>query len=207
LSAPTVDDSVFDKHLHELIKLEEENPEFILKDSPTQKVGGTASSNFEKREHAFRPMLSLSNAFNNEDLIKFDKRVRESLDLESVEYTVEPKIDGISISLHYKDGKFFEAITRGDGKVGEIVTDNISRIKSIPKEISIKEEINFRGEVFMPNSKFEEINNKRSLEGVELFANPRNATSGTVRQLNPDVVEERGLDIFIYFAYKLDGNA
>jgi DNA ligase (NAD+) len=120
---------------------------------------------------------------------------------------VEPKIDGISISLHYRDGKFFEAITRGDGKVGELVTENISRIKSIPNTIEIKEEIDFRGEVYMPNSVFEEINNKRALEGIDLFANPRNATSGTVRQLNPDVVEERGLEIFVYFAYKKDGNA
>jgi DNA ligase (NAD+) len=205
LSKPSVDDSVFDNALNELIKLENEYPEFSDENSPTKKVGSSLSNTFEKKEHSFRSMLSLSNAFNFDDLVKFEDRIKKEIDIDEIEYSVEPKIDGISISLVYKNGHLIEALTRGDGKIGEVVTNNVKEINDIPKTIKNKEHINFRGEIYMPNSSFERINNERAKNSLNLFANPRNATSGTMRQLDSKIVKERGLSSFIYAAYTESG--
>ena len=206
LSSPSVDDAIFDATLKELQILEEKYPEYILDNSPTQNVGGSVQSIFEKRKHRFFKMLSLSNVFNEQEIIKFDKRVRELLDTDEIEYTVEPKIDGISISIYYEDGILVEALTRGDGEYGEDVTNNVLQIKSVPKLIAHKDPIVVRGEIYMPNSSFEALNELRSKEGKELYANPRNITSGTMRQLDSNVVKERNLEIFTYFALNEKGN-
>lgn len=153
-------------------------------------------------------MLSLSNSFSETDLIKFDKRVKEMLDIsEDIKYSIEPKIDGISISLHYDKGVLVEALTRGDGEVGEVVTANVKQIKNLPHQIDFKEPINFRGEIYLSNLEFERINNDRMLKGEQVFSNPRNAAAGTMRQKNPMIVSERTLSIFVYSAHTSNGEA
>ncbi len=198
---PSVDDVTFDQAINELIALEKKYPDLLTKDSPTQKVGGFASSSFKKLPHPIKPMLSLQNAFDKNDLFDFDKQIKKILNTsQDICYTVEPKIDGVSISLHYKNGKLVNALTRGDGIIGEDVTENIKQIIHVKKEISLKEEINLRGEVFMPLSSFDQINHQNLLNNQPLLANPRNGTSGTIRQLDPLVTKKRNLDLFVYFA-------
>lgn len=197
--SPTVHDSVYDKTLAELFALEKEFPSLATKDSPTQTVGAISveSSTFEKTKHEIS-MLSLDNAFEFDDLISFDKKIRE----ESNEYSyfVEPKIDGLSISLIYKNGSLFKAITRGDGVIGEDVTNNAKQIKNIPNNIPFKNELTIRGEIFMSDEAFEIVNKKRIENGEVLLANPRNAASGTMRQLDPLIVKERKLRMIAYWA-------
>ncbi len=203
-----VDDSLFDETLKELFELEKKYPKLITKNSPTQTVGKLESSSFEKIEHKI-PMLSLKNGFNESDLFHFDGQIKNFLkekELENVEYYVEPKIDGLSISLIYKNGLLFRAITRGDGITGEDVTNNIKQISDIPLEVDIETEFEVRGEIYMPLNVFEKINNKRKKNDEILLANPRNAASGTIRQLNPLVVKERNLKSIIYWAYNIDKN-
>ncbi len=199
--APTVDDSVYDKTLAELFALEKEFPELITSDSPTQTVGAgkvaLEASSFEKTEHEIS-MLSLENAFDNDDLIDFDRKVKEEAN--SYSYYVEPKIDGLSISLIYNDGQLIKAITRGDGFVGEDVTNNAKQISNIPQTIKHEGSITIRGEIFMPDDSFAKANKERELNSEALFANPRNAASGTMRQLNPQIVKDRGLKMFAYWA-------
>ncbi len=198
---PSVDDVTFDQALNKLIALEKEYPDLITKDSPTQKVGGFASSSFEKLPHPIKPMLSLQNAFNREDLFDFDKQIKKILNTkENIDYTVEPKIDGVSISLQYQNGKLIRALTRGDGIIGEDVTQNIMQIENVKKTISLKKEINLRGEVFMPISSFDQINHENLLNNRPPLANPRNGTSGTIRQIDAMVTKKRHLDLFVYFA-------
>ncbi|MCK5806767.1 MAG: NAD-dependent DNA ligase LigA [Mycoplasmataceae bacterium] len=190
---PTVSDSVYDASYNQLVELENEYPELKLKDSVTNRVGGETDDRFTKVEHR-NPMLSLSNAFNDEALLKFDKQIKDLLHTnKDIEYTIEYKIDGLSISLLYIDGKLDKAVTRGNGLVGEDVTHNVLEIKDVPKTIDSKETMEIRGEAFMPLDVFEELNAK----GAN-FANPRNAAAGTLRQLDSNISKERKLSTFMY---------
>ena len=196
LDKPSVPDAVYDQLLHELIELETLYPDLIFPDSPTQRVGGTPLSNFEKVRHE-RPMLSLSNVFNEEDLRDFDKRVRGGAG-DSVEYVCELKIDGLAVSLHYENGKFVRGLTRGDGRVGEDITVNLRTVRSIPLKLKEPVSVEVRGEVFMPKKSFHALNGAREERGEELFANPRNAAAGSLRQLDSKIAAKRNLDVFIY---------
>ena len=194
LDNPSVEDREYDRYMQELQDLENENPQYFDINSPTQRVGGKVLDGFVKVEHK-RSMLSLGNAYNLEDLQAFDERViKEGKTL----YVVELKIDGLAMSLHYNHGKFVQAVTRGDGSVGEDVSENIRCIKSIPMEIPYTKELEVRGEIFMPKASFERINKEKEENGEVLFANPRNAAAGTIRQLDTGVVAKRKLDGFWY---------
>lgn len=195
LDKPTISDYDYDQKFAELLKLEEENPEFFDASSPSQKVGGEILDAFVKVEHDV-PMYSLSNAFNEEDLMDFDRRVKALNS--NLEYDVELKIDGLAMSLEYVAGRLVRAITRGNGLVGEDVTHNIKVIDSIPLRLNEDVDVVVRGEVFMPHESFQKINQKRLEEGFDLFANCRNAASGTIRQLDSSIVAQRGLDGFWY---------
>lgn len=198
LDKPSVPDAEFDKLLRELILIEQDNPELQTPDSPTVRVGGQAADKFEKVTHVV-PMLSLGNAFNMEDLEAFDQRVRAGLlPGEEIEYVAELKIDGLAISLRYENGVFVLGATRGDGSVGENVSANLKTIKSIPLKLNAPINIEARGEVFMPKKSFLSLNEERANNGEELFANPRNAAAGSLRQLDPKIAAKRNLDIFIY---------
>lgn len=196
LDNPTVSDQVYDQKMKELIELEEQFPDLVTDDSPTQRVGGTPLDKFEKVNHTV-PMLSLSNAFSEEDLRDFDRRVREHV-TRDFKYVCELKIDGLAVSLRYENGKFVQGATRGDGRTGEDITQNLKTIKSIPLTIKNNETIEVRGEAYMPKKSFIALNEKRKEEGLELFANPRNAAAGSLRQLDPKIAASRNLNIFIY---------
>lgn len=192
---PSVPDSEYDKLLHELIEIEEKYPEFKSTDSPTVRVGGEAQSSFEKVNHD-TPMLSLGNAFNEEDLRKFDQRIRDSIG--QVEYMCELKIDGLAVSLKYENGRFVQGLTRGDGTTGEDITENLRTIHAIP--LKIKEPLNFevRGEAYMPRRSFFHLNNEKEQNGEQPFANPRNAAAGSLRQLDSKLAAKRKLSVFLY---------
>ncbi len=194
---PTVDDSVYDNALAELFALENEYPELITHDSPTQTVGMLESSSFKKTKHEIS-MLSLKNAFNDEDLLHFDKQIKK--ESTNYSYFVEPKIDGLSISLIYQNGKLVKALTRGDGVVGEDVTNNAKQISNIPQSINYDKEITIRGEIYISHSSFNKINKERLDNDEEPLANPRNAASGTMRQLDPSIVKERNLEMIAYWS-------
>ena len=196
LDKPEVTDAVYDQLLNELIELENLYPDLIFPDSPTQRVGGTPISNFEKVTHS-SPMLSLSNVFNEEDIREFDKRVRSGAG-DNIEYVCELKIDGLAVALHYENGKFVRGATRGDGRVGEDITVNLRTVRTIPLKLNDSIEIEVRGEVFMPKKSFHGLNEERGERGEELFANPRNAAAGSLRQLDPKIAASRNLDVFIY---------
>jgi DNA ligase (NAD+) len=197
---PEITDEEYDALKRELEKLEKEFPHFKLPNSPTDKVGALAQSSFEKVEHKI-PMLSLSNAFNAEELRAFDKRLKRKLNSDdTIEYICELKFDGLAVSVHYMDGELFRASTRGDGHIGEDITENIKMVSHIPLQLNepAPPEIEFRGEVFMPIAEFEKLNEKRKQNKEKLFANPRNAASGSLRQQDVNVTKQRGLDLFIY---------
>ena len=195
LDAPTISDFDYDAMLRRLSKLEEANPELVTSDSPTQRVGGQPVSAFLPVKHEV-PLESLSNAYSLEELIEFDRRVRT---LTASDYVVEPKIDGLSVALEYENGIFIRGATRGDGVVGEDVTENLRTIRSIPLKFDgAPERLIVRGEVFMPKSVFERLNIQRELNEEPLFANPRNAAAGSIRQLDPKIAASRGLDILIF---------
>lgn len=201
LDSPVISDEEYDMMLRKLKELEEKWG-YILPDSPTQRVGAAPSEKFEKAEHR-EPMLSLDNAFSIEELRDFDARVKRLLGSnEKIEYTVEPKYDGLAVELSYKDGLLHRASTRGDGYVGEDITQNIKTIKAIPLRIEgveqIPEEIDIRGEVYMNIDEFERINRERIEKGEPVFANPRNAASGSVRQLDPSITASRKLFMSCY---------
>lgn len=196
LDKPSVPDSEYDEKLQELLTLEEEFPELVTADSPTQRVGGQPLEGFEKVEHTVR-MLSLGNAFNEEDLRDFDRRVRDNLK-QDVTYVCELKIDGLAVSLTYTDGQFTQGSTRGDGSVGEVITSNLRTIRSIPLSISEEATIEVRGEAFMPKKSFLALNEIKTKNEEEPFANPRNAAAGSLRQLDPKIAASRNLDIFLY---------
>lgn len=192
---PSVPDSEYDKLLHELIDIEREHPELKTDDSPTVRVGGTPVSAFEKVDHD-TPMLSLGNAFSEEDLLVFDKRVKDEVG--EVEYMVELKIDGLAVSLKYVDGVFVQGLTRGDGTTGENITQNLKTIHAIPLTLSVPLTFEVRGEAYMPRKSFLALNAYREKVGEPLAANPRNAAAGSLRQLDSKLTAKRKLDIFLY---------
>lgn len=196
LDRPSVPDSEYDQLMRELTLIEEQFPDLITPDSPTQRVGGEVMSAFEKVEHR-TPMLSLGNAFNEADLRDFDRRVKQIVG-DDVEYVCELKIDGLAISLRYENGLFIQGATRGDGTIGEDITTNLKTIRSIPLRLKQEFSIEVRGEAYMPKKSFEKLNQVKEENGEEPFANPRNAAAGSLRQLDPRIAASRNLDIFLY---------
>ena len=194
---PQISDTEYDTLYKQLEKLEQEYPEFILDNSPTQRVGDRVLDEFEKVIHKV-PMLSLSNTFSIEDLRDFDSRISKLSSDDSIEYICELKIDGLAISINYENGKLVSAATRGDGMVGENVTENIKTIFSIPKTLKTKKSFEVRGEVYLPKKSFELLNKEREENNEVLFANPRNAAAGSLRQLDSKITAKRRLSAFIY---------
>ena len=200
LDNPTMPDFEYDRLLRELEELEEANPELRAANSPTQRVGGEALSQFQKVEHPV-PLMSLQDVFSPEELQEFLDKMDAS-----VCFSVEPKIDGLSVALEYIDGQFIRGATRGDGTVGEDVTENLKTIRSIPMTIpDAPPRLIVRGEVFMPKKNFEALNERQEAEGKALFANPRNAAAGSLRQLDPKIAAKRGLDIYIFNVQLIEG--
>ena len=200
LDDPEISDTRYDALLAELRALEAAYPDLVTPDSPTQRVGGAPSAAFGEVVHAV-PMLSLDNAFSEQDVLDFDRRVRERLDVETVEYSAEPKIDGLAISLRYEDGRLVQAATRGDGTKGEDVTANVRAIRSVPLALSgpqLPALLEVRGEVYMTRRSFEALNRRARERGEKTFVNPRNAAAGSLRQLDPKVTASRALDLFCY---------
>ncbi|MFV0249853.1 MAG: NAD-dependent DNA ligase LigA [Bacilli bacterium] len=195
LDNPKISDQEYDKYLRELINLEIKYPSLKLNNSPTSKIGGEVISDFKKIIHNV-PMMSLSNVFNEDEIIRFDEKIRK--EFSNPEYIVELKIDGLSVSLYYENGEFIKASTRGDGIVGEDITHNVKTIKSIPLELKEKIDIEVRGEIYMSKNVFNSLNQIRQQEGKELFANPRNAAAGSIRQLDSKIAASRKLDCFLY---------
>ncbi|MFS0690399.1 NAD-dependent DNA ligase LigA [Sporosarcina sp. 179-K 8C2 HS] len=195
LDRPIVPDSVYDSLMQELLSIEAENPDLIYPDSPTQRVGGEILESFSKVVHEY-PMLSLSNAFNEEDIRDFDRRVQAGTGKAS--YICELKIDGLAVSLKYENGTFVQGSTRGDGTVGEDITANLKTIRTIPLKLSEPVTIEVRGEAYMPKKSFMRLNEARDENGEEPFANPRNAAAGSLRQLDPKIAASRNLAVFIY---------
>ncbi len=203
LDEPSVTDYEYDMLLRKLIKMEEENPAIIAPDSPSQKVGGKILKGFESVVHAVK-MQSLQDAFSEDEIRDFDKRVKAVCP--NAEYTVEPKIDGLSVSLEYENSLLVRGSTRGDGQVGEDVTNNLKTVKSIPLKTNVPvERLEVRGEVFMPKKSFEKLNFEREENGETTFANPRNAAAGSLRQLDSSVAAKRNLDIFIFNVQSVTG--
>ena len=196
LDDPTMPDFEYDRLLRELEELEAEYPEFAAADSPTKRVGGEALSQFEKVNHPV-PLMSLQDVFSMEELNEFLEKILAAEP--AAAFSVEPKIDGLSVALEYVDGKFLRGATRGDGNVGEDVTENLKTIRSIPMVLeNAPPRLIVRGEVFMPKKSFEKLNARQEAEGKPLFANPRNAAAGSLRQLDPKIAAARGLDIFVF---------
>lgn len=208
---PVVPDAVYDEYMKELIQLESENPELITADSPSQRVGGEVLEGFTKVTHTY-PMLSLSNAFGEEDLRDFDRKIRQAIG-DKFNYVCELKIDGLAIALKYENGVFVQGATRGDGTVGEDITANLKTVRAIPLRLKEPVTIEVRGEAYMPKKSFENLNAARAERGEELFANPRNAAAGSLRQLDPKIAASRHLAAFIYAiggdgeAYNIDSHA
>ena len=195
LDNPTITDQEYDKYIRELFELEERYPEYIRDDSPTRRVGGKVLDEFKKITHKI-PMMSLSNVFNESEIREFDERIRK-VGI-NPDYECELKIDGLSVSLIYENGKFISASTRGDGVVGEDITENVKTIKTIPLKINKNIDIEVRGEIYMSKSVFNSINKIREEQGKSLLQNPRNAAAGSIRQLDSKVAASRKLDSFIY---------
>jgi len=196
LDQPTVSDATYDALMRELIELEGRHPEYLTDDSPSQRVGGEVSEKFEKVEHE-TPMLSLGNVFSETELREFDDRIRKVVS--TYDYTVELKIDGLSVSIVYQDGKFVRAATRGNSLIGEDISTNVKTIKSVPLNVDFEGRLEVRGEIFMSKNRFNHLNKERIKHGEEPFKNPRNAAAGTIRQLDSKIVHQRGLDAFIYY--------
>ena len=207
LDDPKIMDAEFDQFMIELKKIESEHPDLITPDSPTQRVGGKPREGFLKAPHS-SPMLSLDNTYSEDELRNWERRVRELSGREDIDYVCELKLDGMSLALHYESGKLVRGITRGDGTIGEDVTLNVRTVRSIPlsipldklKKAGIPADFEVRGEMLMPIAAFRKMNEEREQKGLSVFANPRNATAGTVRQLEPSITAQRRLD---YFAYAL----
>ena len=196
LDDPTMPDFEYDAKLRRLEELEAAHPELAAADSPTKRVGGEALSQFEKVTHAV-PLESLRDVFSVEELADFDAHLRETLP--DAAYSVEPKVDGLSVALEYEDGVFVRGATRGDGQIGEDVTENLRTVRSIPMRLEgAPRRLIVRGEVFMPKAVFAALNREREENGEPLFANPRNAAAGSLRQLDPKVAARRSLDILIF---------
>src|SRR5579863_4466039 len=198
LDDPEITDAQFDQLMNELQKIEIEHPDLITPDSPTQRVGGKPREGFLKAPHS-SPMLSLDNTYNVDDLRNWERRVHELSGRKDIDYVCELKLDGMSLALRYEDGQLVRGITRGDGTVGEDVTLNVRTVRSIPlsipkdklKQAGIPQDFEVRGEMLMPLAAFKKMNDEREQKGLSQFANPRNATAGTVRQLEPSVTAKR----------------
>lgn len=203
LDNPSVPDSEYDKLMNELIAIEKANPELITPFSPTQRVGGTVLSSFNKIKHK-RMMLSLANAFNEADIRDFDKKIRDVLHVDKVEYMCEVKIDGLAMSLDFIDGHLNYAATRGDGNEGEDVTNNVLTIKSIPTIVKEDRDFEVRGEVYMPKKVLNDLNKEREANGETLLANARNAAAGSIRQLDSSIAAKRKLEAFWYYLVNAD---
>ncbi len=197
LNDPEIEDAEYDRLMRELIELEERYPELVVPDSPTQRIGAAPLDAFATVRHRV-PMMSLANAFGREELEAFDARVRRALEVDRVTYVAELKIDGVAVSLTYDNGVFVRGATRGDGEVGEDVTQNLRTVDSVPLRLRMPLSGEVRGEVFMTKEGFSRLNERRAAEGSPLFANPRNASAGSLRQLDPKVTAERPLDVFCY---------
>ncbi|MEQ1311160.1 NAD-dependent DNA ligase LigA [Acinetobacter sp. XH1639] len=202
MDQPSISDSEYDHLFHQLKALEQQHPECIQVDTPTNKVGGQALSKFESVTHAV-PMLSLGNVFNQEDLFAFARRIDERLPNQKVQYEVELKLDGLAISLWYENGVLVRGVTRGDGETGEDITQNVKTIRNLPKVLSsqhqaIPEFLEVRGEVLMPKQGFEKLNADQEAKGEKTFANPRNAAAGSLRQLDPNIAASRPLAFYAY---------
>ncbi|MCQ2794895.1 MAG: NAD-dependent DNA ligase LigA [Bacilli bacterium] len=195
---PTVSDAEYDNLMDELIHIETNHPELKSPFSPTQRVGGKVLESFEKVKHK-RMMLSLADVFNEDEVRDFDRKVREALDVTQVDYMAEMKIDGLAMSLDYVDGQLNYAATRGDGNIGENVTNNVITIKSIPTRIKTTKPFEVRGEIFMPKKSLEKLNAERSEKKEALFANARNAAAGSIRQLDSKIAASRGLEGYWYY--------
>jgi DNA ligase (NAD+) len=200
LDAPLVSDNEYDGVYRELVEIEQKYPDLITPDSPSQRVGGLASAAFDSVQHR-QAMLSLNNAFSDQELEAFDRRVREATDETVVEYAVEPKFDGLAITLTYEDGVFVQGATRGDGYTGENVTHNLKTIRAIPTRLTVAQPpalLEVRGEVLMLKKDFEKLNQQQAATGGKLFANPRNAAAGSLRQLDSNITAKRPLHFFAY---------
>lgn len=209
LDSPVVTDAEYDRLMRALEELEGKFPQFVTTDSPTQRVGAEPLSAFGTIRHSI-PMLSLNNAFTRDEVMEFDARIKKSLKLEgpaSIEYAAEPKMDGLAVELVYRDGIFINGSTRGDGVVGEDVTQNIRTIRTVPLRLAGKPPgyIEIRGEVFLPLESFKRLNKEKAAKGEPLFANPRNAAAGSLRQLNPRITASRPLDMFCYGIGSVEG--
>jgi DNA ligase (NAD+) len=207
LDNPEITDEEYDKMMRELLEFEKENPHLITEDSPSQKIGGKILDSFETVTHAVQ-MQSLSDAFSKEEIMDFDSRVKSELQKHNLkaEYVVEHKIDGLSVSLEYRDSLFVRGSTRGDGFIGEDVTNNLKTIMSIPLKLNVSVPyLEVRGEVFMSKESFARLNSDREEQGLSTFANPRNAAAGSLRQLDSSVAAKRGLDIFVFNIQRVEG--
>ncbi|MGA7802428.1 MAG: NAD-dependent DNA ligase LigA [Gammaproteobacteria bacterium] len=207
LAAPEISDAAYDRLLRELQDIESQFPELVTSDSPTQRVGAAPAEGFGEVRHEV-PMLSLSNAFSDQELADFDRRVREGLDVHHVDYTAEPKLDGLAVSLLYEDGELVRAATRGDGVTGEDVTANVRTIRSVPLRLRGEgwpRRLEARGEVFMSREGFERLNRDAQDKGQKTFVNPRNAAAGSLRQLDSRITAERPLEIYCYGVGQVDG--
>ncbi|MGB9613435.1 MAG: NAD-dependent DNA ligase LigA [Candidatus Margulisiibacteriota bacterium] len=200
LDQPEISDAEYDKLFRQLVDLEKQFPDLITPDSPTQRVGGEPLKEFKTVTHKV-PLLSLDNALSEPELLDFDRRVREGLGKNKIDYVAELKIDGLAVSLIYKKGKFVQGATRGDGIHGEDITQNLKTIRSLPLVLKEPIDVEVRGEVYLPYDEFVKINEERKEKGESLFANPRNAAAGSVRQLDPKVTASRPLDIFLYYGF------
>ncbi len=206
LDAPELPDAEFDQLMQELKRLEAAHPELVTPDSPTQRVGGKPREGFIKVVHS-RPMLSLDNAYNEQELRDWDRRVRELAGSDKIEYVCELKLDGMSMALTYEEGHLLRGVTRGDGSIGEDVTSNVRTMRSVPLSISadkfksagVPSAFEVRGEVIMPLAAFKKMNDERAAQNLSTFANPRNAAAGTIRVLEPNIVAQRRLDFYSYF--------
>lgn len=201
LDNPSVSDFEFDQLMQELIRLENENPNLKTPDSPTQRVGGEVGDKFEKVRHDI-PMLSLDNVFSYDELREFDKRVKKVVNRYT--YTVDLKIDGLSVSIKYENGLYKRAATRGNGFLGEDITENVKTIKSVPLRIDYLKPLEVRGEIFLSKKNFNKINQEKIAAEEEPFKNPRNAAAGSIRQLDPKIVARRNLDVFVYYGFGLE---
>ena len=203
MDAPSISDAEYDQLFHQLKALEQQYPDLIQPDSPTQKVGGQALAKFQSVQHTV-PMLSLGNVFNEDDLKTFDQRIRERLPNQPYAYEVELKFDGLAVSLWYENGQFVRGVTRGDGETGEDITHSVSTIRNLPKVLHVEqgqiapEFLEVRGEVVMPKSGFLKLNREAEARGEKTFANPRNAAAGSLRQLNPEIAAARPLAFYAY---------
>lgn len=193
---PTAEDYVYDQEYAELVAIEEQYPDLITSDSPTQRVGGKVLSGFEKVTHDI-PLYSLNDVFSKDELFAFDQRVQKAIG-RPVDYCCELKIDGLSVSLRYENGEFVRGATRGDGTVGENITENLKTVRSVPLKLKDAISIEVRGECFMPKKSFVQLNQAREAEGKDIFANPRNAAAGSLRQLDSKITAKRNLDTFLY---------